>query len=43
MREDFEKVIALVESLGIDHNVREYRGRFILQKTTFLAKSRNNF
>lgn len=39
MKEDFEKVIALVKHLGLDPDVNEYKDRFILQKITFIAQS----
>ena len=33
------KVIAGPKFLGLSPNIREYRGRFFIQKTAFLAKA----
>ncbi len=39
MREDFDKVIALINHLELNPDVDQYKWRFILQKVTFLAQA----
>ena len=39
MKDDFDKVIALVKQLELSPDPTIWRGRFILQKITFLAQS----
>jgi len=36
---NLDKVIAGLKFLGLSLNIREYRGRFFVQKTAFLAKA----
>ena len=36
---NLDKVIAGLKFLGISPNIREYRGRFFIQKTAFLTKA----
>ena len=36
---NLDKVIASLKFLGLSPNIREYRGRFFIQKTAFLAKA----
>jgi|SRR5208337_4123490 len=39
MSSNLDKVIAGLKFLGLSPNIHEYRGRFFIQKTAFLAKA----
>lgn len=39
LTEGFEKVIAVIDYLGLNPNIDEYNWRFLVQKITFLAQS----
>ncbi|MCW4048523.1 MAG: hypothetical protein NWE89_02185 [Candidatus Bathyarchaeota archaeon] len=39
MTGNFDKVVAVIDYLGLNPNINEYKGRFLLQKITFLAQS----